>query len=236
MVSWRGLVLGSWPLWAACTAAADKSDDTDVADTDVADTDIADTDVDTDVPDTDVVEDTDDTDVVQGEVNPCGAATPAITVGTGVSGYVAVVDGSDLAMTKGAQGGWHLWVSISAQNSPQYVSIEHSATRLSDSTLLSPLVRENNVLVPITSSGTCVTNGTFYGMQARFDLSSFATTPPWQPICGEEVRVDIRVLWPRCARFEGVNCVEHEDVVIGEDSMTVVVQPDPTEDPGHCGL
>jgi hypothetical protein len=219
-------------LWA-CTASDDKSTDTDVA-TDTDDTDVAaDTDVVTDTDDTDAPADTDVVD--PGDLNPCGAATPTVTLGTGAGAYTAVAEGSDLTLTKGAQGGWHFWMAVSVQNSPQYVVIEHSITRLSDGTLLSPVVRENDVIVPTTITDDCVLDGVYYGMQGRVDTTTFVTDPPWQSFCGESVRMDVKVYWPRCSRYDGQSCLEHEDVLVGEDSVTVVAKPDPTEATG-CGI
>ncbi len=225
----RRLVFWLVPGLFACTASADKPGDTDVADTDDTDVVVEDTD------DTDVVADTDDTDVVDtdvtdlGEVNPCGAAVPTITVGTGALEYTPVGEGSDLQLTKGVQGGWHFWMAVSAQNSPQYVVIEHSITRLSDGSLLSPVVRENDVLVPSSIRNGCVQDGAYYGMQGRVDTTTFMTDPPWATFCGESVQLNLTVYWPRCSRFDGANCAEHEDVLIGEDTVTVVAKPDPSE-------
>lgn len=229
----RQLVFWLIPGLFACTASADKPGDTDGADTDDTDA-VVDTDVVADTDDTDVVADTDvaDTDSPP-DVNPCGALVPVVTLGTGAAGYTVLSDGDSLEMTKGVQAGWHFWMAVSVQNSPQYVVIEHSITRLSDGSLLSPLVRENDVLVPTDMDGQCVADGSYYGMQGRLDFSTFTSDPLWAEICGESMRMDVRVLWPRCSAYDGASCVTHEDVLIGEDSVTIVAQPDPTEGT-HC--
>lgn len=223
------------PLCAACSGPTDKPTDTDVG------TDTDDTDGLHDTDDTDAALDTDDTDAAdtdvaaQGELNPCGSATPVLTVGTGASEYVPVAEQSELRLTKGVQGGWHFWMSVSIQNSPQYVIIEHRVTRMSDGTLLAPEVRENDVLVPTTLTNGCVQDGVYYGMQARIDTTTFTTDPPWEEFCGEQVRLELRVFWPRCARFDGPLCVEHEEVLLGEDSVIVVAKPDASE-AADCAL
>ena len=44
--------------------------------------------------------------------SPPGEAS--LEVGTGTARFVPVVDGDEVALVRGAQGGWHLWVSVRA--------------------------------------------------------------------------------------------------------------------------
>lgn len=245
----RARVAGSWLvalLTTGCTSSDNKPADTDVSgETDTTDTDVApDTDTQTD---SDPVLDTDTGVVDEGELNPCGKVLATVTAGTGSNAYTAVLDGVSLELVHGGQGGWHFWLGLSATHTPQYVAIEHTIVRPSDGLTLSPNVRENVVLVPGVVSGKCLESGTYFGMQGRMDFTVLAgasgdtddtdivADPSWTDICGQTLRADLRLLWPRCARYEGTVCAEREDVVLGEDSVTFVAQPDPGDGP-HCAL
>lgn len=42
-------------------------------------------------------------------------AEASLEVGTGTARFVPLADGDEVAMVRGAQGGWHLWVSVRAE-------------------------------------------------------------------------------------------------------------------------
>lgn len=47
-------------------------------------------------------------------VDPPAPDVPRLEVGTGTARFVELADGDELPMVKGAQGGWHVWVSARA--------------------------------------------------------------------------------------------------------------------------
>lgn len=42
----------------------------------------------------------------------CAPVEPAMELGTGLTAFEPIVDGQDLPMIEGAQGGWHVWLSL----------------------------------------------------------------------------------------------------------------------------
>ncbi len=42
----------------------------------------------------------------------CAEVEPTLELGTGDRGFEPIEDGQDLPMIEGAQGGWHLWISL----------------------------------------------------------------------------------------------------------------------------
>lgn len=50
-----------------------------------------------------------------GSAGPCEDG-PAVLVGNGESGHVSLVEGQDVVMVHGPQGGWHIWYSFVAYN------------------------------------------------------------------------------------------------------------------------
>jgi hypothetical protein len=53
-------------------------------------------------------------------VGGCASSAPiepteaSLEVGTGTARFVPLADGDEVAMVRGAQGGWHLWISVRA--------------------------------------------------------------------------------------------------------------------------
>lgn len=211
---------------SACTATSDDKD-TDVPDTD--ETDVEPVDSDSDV-DTDV--DTDDTDG-QAVRGPCGAAVGGLVVGTGADAYVAVAEGAELNMVHGPQGGWHYDLALDLTNTPRFVSIEHTLTRVSDGVVVSggPLsgtFRDNKGVVG-TAVDDCVADGSVFGLRSILSTTVLGETEPWVGVCGEDLRFDVRVIWSWCARYEEASCVDTRELEIAMDSLTFVGQPDPID-------
>ncbi|MCB9683323.1 MAG: hypothetical protein H6733_17795 [Alphaproteobacteria bacterium] len=215
------LALCAFVLSVGCTSTtADKDTDTDTdADTDTVDTDTVDTDT-VDTVDTDETDETDDTDV---PTDPCLAQPAVISVGSGETAFEALTPGQDLEMFNGPQGGWHHWVSVHADNVPEFVILEFWVTDVASGSVvtISDPMRAQVQLVSDTP-GTWNCSGSQAGQTAILDFTLAGATEPtdWSVLCGVEIELGMRVKTP-------------EGVVLGEDTQRVISQPDPRNGV-HC--
>jgi hypothetical protein len=211
---------------------ADPVDDTEpVGDTDGGDSDpVVDTDAGDDTDETDVAV---ETDLPLPSADPCVTAMPVVAIGTGESAYAPLTAGQEVEMVHGAQGGWHVWLALSAQYVPQYVRVEFEVVDVLTGTVLSfdRAAKSLNIALVSPAPGEWACQGYYAGVEARLDARGMDEVEPvpsitpdepyvWEEICGRTLRMTASLYTPAAE-------------LLGSDTIEFVVQPDP-RDGGHC--
>jgi len=187
----------------ACTGGPDVPEDSDTAETG----------------------DTAETDDTGGDTDPLADAT--LVVGSGVfsgqadcTGFVAVDEGSDLAIVRGPQGGWHVDVSIRGTGLPELadLSIRMVDTQTGTPVMFVDPLRLSVRLISEDGPTTWNGDGCYLGVQAILDFAALGATPPedtpWTALTGRTMRTEVTL------SAEGRSL---------SDTLTFVMQPDPCD-------
>ena len=142
-----------------------------------------------------------------------GEATVAI--GDGAETFTEIAENTDLVMTHGPQGGWHMLASVLVENLEMIVTLNYTIDVMPEMTRIS----DNNYRVQLKSDGAC--KGIYWNMYGYLDTSLITDgeldTPP-ELLCGKSLQLTITA-----SDSSGKSA---------SDSVTVIAAPDPTD---TCG-